>query len=1514
MDGGDLPSTVSAVLCGGPPWGFRIGHDTQQRPVIARTIPGGRADVAGMKEGDVIESVNSIPVSSSLDAQSIVQEMEGSGDLRIKINRLNNTPSDVVIASVLDSPAPVRKEFPPAFSSRSSTTSSGGSNYSPHLPRSLRFEGNPQQRTQDKRRFFESLGGSPRAMRDPLLARKIQMGLADAHAPPSENGTIVSGYDSVFGDICGAGSRISSEASVRSDIPSSVNSVNGDDDHCDLTLSLDPEDNTPRAPSHLANQFSPRQPHLPVSSPFSILFNPPPPPPFDPVPEAEPEPQYRPLSRAGPAPEPFPYYPTVPSEPTLQFRSFTPQPSPPTPVPAPKTSQIPVLTSRPGVLPTSPLPLSPSPSLQALHQALFSANPLPVEQPSFGQQNHQNSSMEPAGPSSAQWQMRTEMANVEPATCEIEVPGRRSVAALREQLAERLDVRGPGEKPQQQQQQRPKTPVKSWIKVHEPGGDNMGFGRVLDGPPPAASNFYQGVPPPSYNFVPHKKSPSQPPLPHDSSGSSTVSDESRSETRAPSLVAMLKPSPEIERAELHIQSNGFGNEIHSKPHEPQGTLMEARARSCTTPLPIRERPSIDRVSVERAVLQSADLESSELQRRNSASYSSLNSDHLGTIRRRPKAADGEMNHLPPDINGEHDSPSDSGYDASPESRKASMLTVRDSPPPFSGDSREAFTSLPPSALTKIEIELPKHEYAPPPPQPEPESVNTVDASCSPNYQRDDSDMGYWYRNMFKKLHKIENGQDASILKYRLNENRDHSRRQSSPSPPSVCTAIEVDTRRAKSVGRDPLPSTSSQSAPPPQHTYAQPQSGGPRGTTPVGRSSLTCNGHGPSSSSQKTVHFHLPSYRFVDEDARGIVTPTGRACLRCGLPRKHNDDALEKIYSNINHDYKTRQKRPGEDRTIAASRIADRLESTAAELEEFIASLDVTWTRRSKSNPSITPSTSKEQRQAKIAEGAVGRRAIEQRNIRIRRLDLAEEIETLKRITNDEMTTMRAEKLGEELDRERARRHGYQPNSVPSLAHNTDRFTGLLNAYGDDRGASPARSTNSSTGVRTAVVLHRFVPQTERELALNKGDIVRLRRDIDGNWMEGERNGRVGIFPASYVDIEECVDTIRQRLRAVYPFTSRNHNEMSLKMGDVVSFRRHIDENWTEGVNHIGEIGIFPTCYVRPIEEIHQDMPAVVPDRPKTPKIPGVSFVGGMSQSTRGDDGAFQAYDRPFDRMDRRSAEPQLQQNQPPVVQQQPQLQQRHSQPPAILMPALPPQMPLLQQPQYQQNGGCDAVPNVHEVEIRLPHPVPEASAHAEASRDQQARSRAMNPHHNLDDTLEDLLRTLPTSTSTPTLNTPQYPRQVEPEYRENPRYESNGYGETARPQPIVANGHGGRAEEQYGQQQPPRHNGYPESALTSPTAAQQPTAAPSSQNDKVAAWQQKHSSNGYTGTASIIPKGARTYRALYPYSPMNEDELELRVDDIIFVVEKCDDGWFIGTLLRTGQFGTFPGNFVEEH
>ncbi|XP_043070775.1 serine-rich adhesin for platelets isoform X3 [Drosophila grimshawi] len=63
----------------------------------------------------------------------------------------------------------------------------------------------------------------------------------------------------------------------------------------------------------------------------------------------------------------------------------------------------------------------------------------------------------------------------------------------------------------------------------------------------------------------------------------------------------------------------------------------------------------------------------------------------------------------------------------------------------------------------------------------------------------------------------------------------------------------------------------------------------------------------------------------------------------------------------------------------------------------------------------------------------------------------------------------------------------------------------------------------------------------------------------------------------------------------------------------------------------------------------------------------------------------------------------------------------------------------------------------------------------------------------------------------------------------------------------------------------------------------------------------------------TLPPKPQRDYcRVEFPYAPQNEDELELKVDDIISVVsmELPDKGWWKGEL--RGKVGVFPDNFVK--
>ncbi|XP_021245963.1 CD2-associated protein isoform X3 [Numida meleagris] len=54
-----------------------------------------------------------------------------------------------------------------------------------------------------------------------------------------------------------------------------------------------------------------------------------------------------------------------------------------------------------------------------------------------------------------------------------------------------------------------------------------------------------------------------------------------------------------------------------------------------------------------------------------------------------------------------------------------------------------------------------------------------------------------------------------------------------------------------------------------------------------------------------------------------------------------------------------------------------------------------------------------------------------------------------------------------------------------------------------------------------------------------------------------------------------------------------------------------------------------------------------------------------------------------------------------------------------------------------------------------------------------------------------------------------------------------------------------------------------------------------------------------------------RQCKVLFEYVPQNEDELELKVGDVIDISEEVEEGWWSGTL--NGKSGLFPSNFVKE-
>jgi len=54
-----------------------------------------------------------------------------------------------------------------------------------------------------------------------------------------------------------------------------------------------------------------------------------------------------------------------------------------------------------------------------------------------------------------------------------------------------------------------------------------------------------------------------------------------------------------------------------------------------------------------------------------------------------------------------------------------------------------------------------------------------------------------------------------------------------------------------------------------------------------------------------------------------------------------------------------------------------------------------------------------------------------------------------------------------------------------------------------------------------------------------------------------------------------------------------------------------------------------------------------------------------------------------------------------------------------------------------------------------------------------------------------------------------------------------------------------------------------------------------------------------------------RRLKAIFSYAPVQDDELQLDVGDVIQFMDEIEEGWWKGEL--KGRVGIFPSNFVAE-
>ncbi|KAI4894276.1 hypothetical protein NFI96_016311, partial [Prochilodus magdalenae] len=153
-----------------------------------------------------------------------------------------------------------------------------------------------------------------------------------------------------------------------------------------------------------------------------------------------------------------------------------------------------------------------------------------------------------------------------------------------------------------------------------------------------------------------------------------------------------------------------------------------------------------------------------------------------------------------------------------------------------------------------------------------------------------------------------------------------------------------------------------------------------------------------------------------------------------------------------------------------------------------------------------------------------------------------------------------------------------------------DRFGDLLTINDTEKRKSGPERT-------PALALFNFKAETLKELPFQKGDIVYICRQVDQNWYEGEHHGRVGIFPRNYVEVLPPTERAQPKKSAPvqvleygeamarFNFTGDTAVEMSFRRGERITLIRRVDENWYEGkIAGTNRQGIFPVTYV----EVHK--------------------------------------------------------------------------------------------------------------------------------------------------------------------------------------------------------------------------------------------------------------------------------------------------------------------------------------
>ncbi|XP_036406628.1 SH3 domain-containing protein 19-like isoform X2 [Megalops cyprinoides] len=166
------------------------------------------------------------------------------------------------------------------------------------------------------------------------------------------------------------------------------------------------------------------------------------------------------------------------------------------------------------------------------------------------------------------------------------------------------------------------------------------------------------------------------------------------------------------------------------------------------------------------------------------------------------------------------------------------------------------------------------------------------------------------------------------------------------------------------------------------------------------------------------------------------------------------------------------------------------------------------------------------------------------------------------------------------------------PLVPPQPVHKNTELPGSASSPpNQEKDAKP--SQRGPEGEEWATALYDFTAQTDEDLSFQQGARILIMEHVDSEWCCGRLNDKEGLFPKAFVQIctaqvEEkqppSVPDGRGRARALFSFTSECEEELSVKVGDIITNLESIDEEWFFGELN-GRRGLIPKNYVQVLQD-----------------------------------------------------------------------------------------------------------------------------------------------------------------------------------------------------------------------------------------------------------------------------------------------------------------------------------------